>query len=320
MAQPWLSIISPTYNGQEFLPSALNSIIVQQDQNVECIVVDDGSTDSTLSILETYQKRLPLKILQPPPRRNWVTNTNYALSFASGKYVCFLHQDDLWFQNRLLTMKQLTEQFPEVVLFLHSSNFIDRAGENLGLWSCPLPAFPRVIQSKLILERLLVQNFISIVAPIFRRETALEVGGMDDSLWYTADWDFWLKIAACGSALYYPKPLAGYRVHQHSQTFLRSSYLQDFHKQLDIVADRHLALWAAPAHLKRRVCRLSHVSTEINVALAGSVHDAKPNIAKPIISLLLLGPLGWYRYFRDSRIWERASARIKARLISSRKS
>lgn len=317
--QPWLSIITPVYNGADYLSFALDSILAQQEDNIEHIVIDGTSTDSTLSILHRYQDKLPLKILTRESKENWVTKTNYALSIATGKYVCFLHHDDLWFEGRLSAMKPLTEQFPNAVFFLHPSNFIDKSGKSLGLWSCPLPTAPKIIQPKFMLERLLVQNFISIVAPIFKRETALAVGGLDESLWYTADWDFWLKIVACGDALYHPKPLTGYRIHQHSQTILRSSYIKDFQEQLEKVANRHLALWEAPEHLKRKVHRLSQVSTDVNVTLANFVHGGNPNIVKPIIALLLLGPFGWNQFFRDSRIWQRASARLKARLASSPK-
>ena len=91
-------------------------------------------------------------------------------------------------------MKQLIDQFPEVDFFLHSSKFIDVKGNYLGPWKCPLPVFPKIINSKLMTERLLIQNFISITAPIIKREVAQKVGGLDETLWYTADWDLWLKI------------------------------------------------------------------------------------------------------------------------------
>ncbi len=237
MMRPWLSVISPIYNGEAYLLSALDTILIQQDNNIECIAVDGESTDLTLSILHEYQSKLPLKILNRNREANWVTKTNYALSHASGEYVCFLHHDDLWFKDRLRIMKQITEQFPEAAYVLHPSNFINSKGNPVGLWSCPLPPYPQIIKSDLMIGKLLIQNFISILSPIFKREAALKVGGLDESLWYTADWDFWLKIATCGDALYYPKPLAGFRIHPGSQTVVRSSYLDDFEEQLTRVRE-----------------------------------------------------------------------------------
>ena len=314
MKQPWLSVLIPTYNGEDYLPSALNSIIAQGEINIECIVVDDGSTDSTLSILNSYTDKLPLRLIQRQRQGNWVANTNYALSVASADYVCFLHQDDLWLRGRLEMMKGLIEQYPKTNLFLHPSKFIDTKGNRLGLWRCPLPTYPFLIGTKMMIERLLVQNFISIPAPIFKREVALKVGGLDEALWYTADWDFWLKISSYGETMYYPKPLSAFRIHPNSQTVLRSASLKNFQKQLEIVLEKHLNPWEVNDRSKRRTKQVAHFSIEVNTALAAMIHGEKTNLFRLLYSFLTLRPLGWYRYLRDSRIWERLSARLKARL------
>jgi glycosyltransferase involved in cell wall biosynthesis len=305
----------PTYNGEAYLSQMLDSIALQEDNDIECIVVDDGSTDATLSILNNYQSRLPIKLIQRPRQGSWVANTNYALSLAQSEYVCFLHQDDLWLENRLSVMKSLILQFPEVNLFLHSSNFIDFQGNYLGSWTCPLPGSPKIIKPKLMTEKLLIQNFISIPAPIFKREIALKVGGLDETLWYTADWDLWLKISKHGDTLYYPKSLSGFRIHPNSQTVMRSSYLQGFRMQLENVTKRHFPLWEAPDFSKKKIYKIAVFSIDVNVALAGSIHQGSTDLLRLLISFLRIGPVGWYRYFEDSHIWERVVARLKARLI-----
>ena len=78
-----------------------------------------------------------------------------------------------------------------------------------------------------MVERLLVQNFIAIPAPLFRRDQALSVGGLDARLWYAADWDFWLKLAAMGPTVYSPRPLAGFRIHSQSQTITRAGQMDE---------------------------------------------------------------------------------------------
>lgn len=319
MTQPWLSVLMPTYNGEAYLSSALDSILAQNDHNIECIVVDDGSTDATLSILETYKKKLPMIILQRERRGNWVANTNYALTLAKGDYVCFLHQDDLWYKNRLRIMKDVIKDYPKVDFFLHSSIFIDSNSKSLGLWKCPLPAFPETIKSSLMMEKLLIQNFISIPAPIFKRVTALKAGGLDETLWYTADWDLWLKICAGGNSLYYPEPLSGFRVHSNSQTIVRSSYLQDFRNQLESVVNRYLLIWDAPESKKKEVRKISFFSIKVNASLAGSVHKKNINLFGLFVAFFLLGPKGWHHYLNNSRIWERVFARAKTQIISTRK-
>jgi glycosyltransferase involved in cell wall biosynthesis len=75
MTQPWLSVISPIYNSERYLQIALDSILLQQDHNIECIAVDGESTDATATILHDYQNKLPLKILNRNRETNWVTKT-----------------------------------------------------------------------------------------------------------------------------------------------------------------------------------------------------------------------------------------------------
>jgi glycosyltransferase involved in cell wall biosynthesis len=311
MKQPWLSVIIPTYNGESYLPFALDSILIQNDPDIECIVVDDGSTDATLSIVNYYQNYMNLAVYQKE-QRNWVANTNYALGFAHGKYICFLHQDDFWLKQRLTIIKSLIAAHPDVGLILHPVIFVDQRGRFAGLWRCPLPCFPSIISSHILIEKLLVQNFIAISAPVFRRDMAIAVGGMDEKLWYTADWDFWLKLAALGPAIYYPKPLSAFRIHFGSQTIRRSASLREFREQLEIVFQRNFVIWTGDPRRKRKIQRVAIFSIEVNTALAGLVHRKPINIAKLLLHFLSLRPDEWILYLRYSRVFERIFARLKA--------
>lgn len=306
--QPWLSVIIPTYNGSKYLASTLNSVVVQQDDQVECVVIDDGSTDNTLEIVEAYQDKLNITLVTKARQGNWVANTNHALSVARGKYACFLHQDDLWLEGRLENLKNAIAFHPNASLYLHDAVFIDSDGKPLGLWQCPFDQ-ERLVSLTEMKERLLIQNFIAIPAPIFHRETALEVGTLDSELWYTADWDFWLKLASQGDSYYIPKPLAAFRVHGDSQTIRRSSSIAEFRQQMRLVVTRYLNV-----EPKSEVAKVAFFSTEVNTTLAAIVHGKSPNLIKLGLDFLVLGPMGWRRYWQDSRIQERISARLKAKL------
>jgi glycosyltransferase involved in cell wall biosynthesis len=307
--QPWLSVIIPTYNGSKYLTAALNSVVVQQDDRLECVVIDDGSTDNTLAIVKSFQDRLRIKLITKARAGNWVVNTNYALTEASGEYACFLHQDDLWLEGRLEQIEKAIAAYPQASLYLHDSVFIDERGKPLGLWSCPLASKRRIISAEEMSEKLLVQNFVAIPAPVFKRSAAIETGGLNDQLWYTADWDFWLKLAALGDTCYIPKPLAAFRVHSDSQTIRRSSSVAEFRQQMRSVVDKHLA-----PKSNRQVSKVAFFSTEVNTTLAAIVHGESTNLLKLALDFAWLGPTGWWRYWQDSRIQERIAARLKAKL------
>lgn len=307
--QPWLSVIIPTYNGSKYLAAALDSILVQQNNELECVIIDDGSTDDTLAIVDQYRERLNIKLITKVRQGNWVANTNYALAEATGVYACFLHQDDLWLEGRLENIKKAIAAYPQASLYLHDSVFIDEQSKPLGLWRCPISAKRQAVSADNMREKLLIQNFIAIPAPVFKRSAALNVGGLNEELWYTADWDFWLQLAAIGDTCYIPQPLAAFRVHSDSQTIRRSSSVTEFRQQMRLVVDKHLT----PKSTKE-VGKVAFFSTEVNTTLAAIVHGKSPNLLKLGLDFMLLGPLGWRRYWQDSRIQERISARLKAKL------
>lgn len=307
--QFWLSVVIPTYNGSKYLASALNSVVRQQDNEVECIVIDDGSTDDTLAIVEGFQKLLNIKLITKARAGNWVVNTNHALREASGEYICFLHQDDLWLEGRLEQVKKAIAAYPQATLYLHDSVFIDEQSKPLGLWRCPLASKRRIISADEMIDKLLIQNFVAIPAPVFKRAAALSIEGLNHELWYTADWDFWLKLAALGDTCYIPKPLAAFRVHGDSQTIRRSSSIEEFRQQMRSVVDKHLS-----PKSRKEVSKVAFFSTEVNTTLAAMVHGESPHLSKLALDFTLLGPSGWWRYWQDSRIQERISARLKAKL------
>ena len=185
-----------------------------------------------------------------------------------------------------------------------------KLGGRLGLWRSPLPADGSPVPAQLFYERLLVQNFIGIPTPAIRRDAYLMVGGLDKTLWYTADWDLYLKIASVGNVYYHSTPLACFRVHKNSLTVLGSRDIQDFRRQHSAILDRHINKLIPCS--RTATLRLSKASIEVNVALAAAVAGKFGAISKAIRSVLFLGPAGITRYLSYSRIVDRALPRLRA--------
>jgi hypothetical protein len=302
----------PTCDGALYLRAALESVRIQADEKVEIIAVDDGSDDATLAILRSYAAKLPLKIIARERSGNWVANTNCGLAAASGEWVCFLHQDDAWLPGRLAMIRERLAQEPEASLVLHAARFIDTQGKGIGLWRCPLPSHPRILDRRLLLERLLVQNFIAIPAPVFKRDLLLQVGGLDEKLWYTADWDFWLKLSQAAWTIYLPKALAEFRIHPTSQTMRRSGGVEDLRGQLESVLAVHFPAREIRGGDGAALHRVARFSVDMNVNLAAAAHGEGADWLRLGCQFLLLGARGWHRYCRDSRIAERVFSRIRA--------
>lgn len=311
MTSPWLSVLMPTYNGAAYLRAALDSVVAEDDPGVECIAVDDGSTDDTLEILNDYRDRLNLEIVERAHGGNWVAGTNAALARAEGEFACLLHQDDIWLPGRVTALRAANARHPKADLFLHPSWFIDADGRRLGKWRCPLPNDPAVLDGALVLPRLLVQNFIAIPAPMFRLPAARAVGGLDETLWFTADWDFWLKLAALGRTICLPLPLAGFRVHAAAQTSQRTVDIGDLRRQHETVLNRHLPKLVRGADRGGRIAAAARLSIDVNITLASRYHGLRTSIAALILRVLALGPMIWIHYWANSRIGERVVARLR---------
>jgi glycosyltransferase involved in cell wall biosynthesis len=305
--KPWLSVVMPTYNGAAHLPSALASVAAQADDGVEVIAVDDGSCDATLDILASFSNRLQLEIIRRPHVGNWVANTNVGLRGARGTWACILHQDDLWMPGRIDRLRSARGAGASMIL--HAARYLDDSGSVIGTWRCPLPA-NRLLEAEDVVAHLLVQNFIAMPSPTFLRTIALDLGGLDESLWYTADWDLWLKLAGAGRTVYFREALAGFRVHAQSQTVKRGSV--EVREQLARVIERYLPAWEAAHPQQRVVPQTVRFSMALNVALSGALHGQPLRWAHLVASFLSLGPSGWRRYFDDSRMHERLAARLIA--------
>ena len=187
---------------------------------------------------------------------------------------------------------------------------IDHHGRQIGRWRCPLPADIQ-LAPKFTMRRLLVQNFVAAPAPVFRRDAWLSCGGVDETLWYTADWDVWLKLSSAGPVIYHAQPTVGFRVHAGSQTVTGSKDAPEFARQMQIVLDRHLTPGVPES---RTVTRIAHASIEVNGALAAAAYGDYSKLLHAAWTVIALGPFGAARYLRDSRLWERTFPRLRAKL------
>jgi len=300
----------PAYNGERFISAALDSVCGEDAERIELVVVDDVSSDRTLDIVRDYAKLLPIRLITPGRIGNWVTATNLGLREARGDWACFLHQDDLWLPGRIARLRGEMEK-AEGALVLHNAMFVGPDGQRLGPWTCPLPE--GVVPPDQFLEHLLVQNFIAIPSPLFRRTAAIDSGGLDEALWYTADWDLWLRLGAMGPIRFIADTLCAFRVHPASQTVTHSLRPGEWEQQLTTVFLRHFPRWNATGKRRAMVEEVAMASVAVNAALAAASRGEPLRWKGPLLKLLALGPSGWRRYLRDSRIVERVGARLKAR-------
>jgi glycosyltransferase involved in cell wall biosynthesis len=311
---PWLTVLIPSYCGERWIDASLSSLASEAAEGVEILVIDSSPTSTTRDIAQGYSDRLRLRVFERCDLLSWQAKTNYGVEIAESSHICWLGVDDLWLPGRAAAVRTWIEAAPDASLHLAPSAIIDKGGRKLGVWRCPLPANGE-LRSALVTERLLVQNFVAAPAPVFRRDAWLGCGGMDENLWYTADWDIWLKLAACGSVYYHDRVTVGFRIHDDSLTVTGSRDSAVFAHQMQIVLDRHITKLGGRS--KGTIERVARASIAVNTALASASVGELKSLLRAASAVVRLGPTGIHRYLRDSRIVDRVVPRVRAKLTGA---
>lgn len=305
----WLSVVIPSFRGERWIDSALSSIAREPHEGVEVLLIDSGPSRVTRDQAACYTDKIRIRIFDRADLPSWQAKTNFGVAMAAAAHVCWLGVDDVWLPGRSESVRTWIRDSPHCALQLAPAAFIDGGGRPLGIWRCPL-APGRDSASALLIERLLVQNFIAAPAPIFRKDAWLACGGIDESLWYTADWDLWLKLASLGPVPYRDAVTVGFRLHPDSLTVTGSLDAADFRQQMDTVLARHLPRLAPAA--RPAIERVARVSIAVNSGLASASRGRYRALLAALFELACLGPVGVRRYWRDSRIVERLLPRLRA--------
>jgi glycosyltransferase involved in cell wall biosynthesis len=209
---PDVSVIIPAYNSGGLIRASIDSALSQRGVTLEVIVVDDGSTDDTVSIVESYGDAV--RCMRQRNQGAYVARNN-AAAIARGEWLAFLDADDLWVAGKLAKQVQLGD--PEVGLIYSDYSHLDTSNRVSGRAS----GAAELVQGK-IFDRLLVDNFIGMSTVLMRRTVFNELGGFPTDISGCADWDMWLRYAMSDREVrVHRDALAAYRWHpaQMSKSF-----------------------------------------------------------------------------------------------------
>jgi glycosyltransferase involved in cell wall biosynthesis len=203
---PNISVLIPTYNAELTIEKTIASVQQQTYRDFEIIVIDDGSTDKTVDVVQSIMdNRIKLFFYE---NGGVSVARNRAIKNATGKYIAFLDADDLWTNNKLERQLATLEANPEAKIAYSRTRYIDEK-ENC-LYECEPVSFEGNI-----LEELLLTNFlITSSNPLICHQAIRSVGGFDSSLKSSEDWDCYLKLAARYSFAVVPEYQILYRKSQ----------------------------------------------------------------------------------------------------------
>lgn len=194
-----VTAIIATHNRAYCLPRALDSIYAQEGlgtlYDLEVVVVDDGSTDSTPEVIRRYKNLISIRL---PEKRGISAAVNEALRVSQGSYISFLGDDDEWLPQKLRVQVPLMEAHPDVGVVYGQS--LRRFGEKEWL----TPDLTRAHSGQVFLA-MLMDNFCGHHASTLVRRSAFDsAGGFDESLLSYEDWDVSLRLAFHVKFLFHP--------------------------------------------------------------------------------------------------------------------
>jgi len=231
---PFVSIIIPAFNAAKYLPAAIDSVLSQQNIRLQTIVINDGSTDNTLEILEKYCAEVTIVDQE---NSGVSAARNAGLNYVDGKYIVFLDADDIFLPKKLAIQAGFLEENPDVGAVF--SDVICFQEDETGLRK----TWPHKVNKKIKdqmgppahnQEIFLTQNILPPVAAMVRTSCVKIIGGFDTSLSGVEDWDCWYRIGAQFQMAYLNQPTALYRVHPGSL----SSNLDEMQKNYDCLMDK----------------------------------------------------------------------------------
>jgi glycosyltransferase involved in cell wall biosynthesis len=201
---PKISVIIPAYNSEKTIKTTIDSVLNQTFTNFELIVINDGSTDSTLDIVSQIQESR-IKVLSFENAGGNVSR-NRGLHQAVGEFVSFLDADDIWTPEKLASQVKALQANIDAKVAYSWTDYIDENGKFLVSGN-------HITVNGDVYERLLVSNFLENGSnPLIDKESLVELGGFDESLKAAQDWDMWLRLAAKYSFICVPAVQILYRV------------------------------------------------------------------------------------------------------------
>ena len=221
--RPDVTVIIPTRNRWTFLRRTLGSALRQESVSLEIIVVDDCSTDETpLRLARITDARV--RLLRNADRRGVAAARNRAVAEATGEWIAFLDDDDLWAPNKLRAVLEAAQRRPGARWAYSGAVVVNEALDVMQFAPAPDPT----TITKVLLTRNAVPGGCSNV--IARAELVREVGGFDTRLAVLADWDMWVRLALTASAAASAEPLVAYVRHPTSMV---SAGRQDVVSEVD---------------------------------------------------------------------------------------
>jgi glycosyltransferase involved in cell wall biosynthesis len=204
---PLVSIITPSFNQVRYLETTIRSVLDQDYPAIEYIIVDGGSTDGSLEIIQSFSDRLAWWVSEKDRGQTDAINKGFAR--VKGEILAWLNSDDTYQPHAITEAVNFLRERSEVGLVYGDANFIDENGRVIGRFPAAQTDYRR-----------LRQGYVHIPqqASFWRADLWRKVGPLDPSFYFAMDYDLWVRLAALAPVQYTPRLWANFRLHSQGKT------------------------------------------------------------------------------------------------------
>jgi glycosyltransferase involved in cell wall biosynthesis len=295
MELPRVSVITPVYNGERYIQETIESVLNAPTRiPLEYIVINDGSTDSTLEIISRYSSQIQILNFE---NQGESASVNVGLGAARGEYVVVVSADDPILEGSLFDKAvRILDENPTIVAVYPDWQVINEIGALQR----------RITVEDFSLDALVGKNK-TLPGPgaFFRRESAVAIGGRRSKWKYVGDYDFWLRLSVLGSFKRIPEYLAQWREHSTSTSVSqknahmaneRISVVEEFLQNSDLPATIQKMALSNAYYLSARLAYFDKTINGRKLMLESLKKGRRfPTEGHPVIILyLLLYPLSRY--------------------------
>lgn len=216
---PIVTVLMSVYNGERYLPQAIECILSQTYTNFEFLIVDDGSTDASRDIILSYDD-VRIRLLHNPTNLGLAPSLNRGIRAASGVFIARQDADDISRPQRLARQVSAMQRHPHIALLGTWYEEVDANGTHLQQGQLPCTA--TAIRWALFFYSPFVHT-----AAMLRKDMLAEVGFYDESLQHALDYELWRRIARQFPVANLDEVLVEYRIHDQSMTASGGSRTQE---------------------------------------------------------------------------------------------
>jgi len=212
-SSPWprVTIVTPSYNQGAYLEETIRSVLLQNYPNLEYIIMDGGSTDQSVDVILRYERWLTHWESRADQGQSHAINKGWKI--ATGNVLAWLNSDDLYRPGALAEAVLALSSHPSAAFVYSNVEYIDPQGQTLIVRN------PGQTDLKRMLWALV--SLIPQPTTFVRREMLTEVGFLDESLDYSMDYDYWLRLLTGHRGVYQDRVWACTRIHQDAKTVAR---------------------------------------------------------------------------------------------------